>query len=80
VTKNPVSTVRAKIRPHEHSPDFSINWPISRTLGALGGAPRLRVRRGDEDTKRAYESSDDAYRVFRKMLESGQPQATGINC
>ena len=27
----------------------------------------------DEDTKRAYESSDDAYRVFRKMLEGGQP-------
>lgn len=27
----------------------------------------------DEDTKRAYESSDDAYRVFRKMVESGQP-------
>ena len=27
----------------------------------------------DEDTKRAYESSDDAYRVFRKMLESGHP-------
>ncbi len=27
----------------------------------------------DEDTKRAYESIDDAYRVFRKMLESGQP-------
>ena len=26
-----------------------------------------------EDTKRAYESGDDAYRVFRKMLESGQP-------
>jgi toxin YhaV len=25
----------------------------------------------DEDTKRAYESSEDAYRVFRKMLESG---------
>ena len=25
----------------------------------------------DEDTKRAYASSDDAYRVFRKMLESG---------
>lgn len=25
----------------------------------------------DDDTKRAYESSDDAYRVFRKMLESG---------
>lgn len=24
-------------------------------------------------TKRAYESSDDAYRVFRKMLESGRP-------
>lgn len=27
----------------------------------------------DEDTKRAYESSDDAYRVFRKMLGSGHP-------
>ena len=27
----------------------------------------------DEDTKRAYESNDDAYRVFRKMLESGRP-------
>ncbi len=27
----------------------------------------------DEDTKRAYESGDDAYRVFRKMLESGHP-------
>ena len=27
----------------------------------------------DEDTKRAYESSDDAYRVFRKMLASGYP-------
>jgi toxin YhaV len=27
----------------------------------------------DEDTKRAYESTDDAYRVFRKMLDSGHP-------
>ncbi len=27
----------------------------------------------DDDTKRAYESSDDAYRVFRKMLESSHP-------
>lgn len=27
----------------------------------------------DEDTKRAYESSDDTYRVFRKMLASGHP-------
>lgn len=27
----------------------------------------------DEDTKRAYERSDDAYRVFRKMLEGGHP-------
>jgi toxin YhaV len=27
----------------------------------------------DEDTKRAYDRSDDAYRVFRKMLESGHP-------
>jgi toxin YhaV len=27
----------------------------------------------DESTKRAYDSSDDAYRVFRKMLERGHP-------
>ena len=27
----------------------------------------------DEDTKRAYDSSDDAYRVFRRMLEIGHP-------
>ena len=27
----------------------------------------------DDDTRRAYESSDDAYRVFCKMLESGPP-------
>lgn len=27
----------------------------------------------DEGTLRAYESADDAYRVFRRMLESGRP-------
>lgn len=27
----------------------------------------------DEETKRAYESGSDSYRVFRKMLESGHP-------
>ena len=27
----------------------------------------------DEDTKRVYDSGDDAYRVFRKMLERGHP-------
>ena len=27
----------------------------------------------DDDTKRAYESTDDAYRVFRKMLTNGHP-------
>lgn len=27
----------------------------------------------NDDTKRAYESNDDAYRVFRKMLEAGHP-------
>ena len=27
----------------------------------------------DEDTKRAYESGVDAYRVFRKMLDAGRP-------
>jgi toxin YhaV len=29
----------------------------------------------DEDTKRAYESADDAYRVFRRMLDSGHPSS-----
>ena len=27
----------------------------------------------DADTRRAYESADDAYRVFRRMLENGHP-------
>ena len=27
----------------------------------------------DEATRRAYESRDDAYRVFRRMLDSGHP-------
>lgn len=27
----------------------------------------------DEDSKRAYESGDDAYHVFRKMLDAGHP-------
>jgi toxin YhaV len=27
----------------------------------------------DEDSKRAYESGDDAYRVFCKMLDTGHP-------
>lgn len=27
----------------------------------------------DEETKRAYESPDDAYRTFRRMLDSGNP-------
>lgn len=27
----------------------------------------------NEETRRAYESTDDAYRVFRKMLDSGHP-------
>ncbi len=27
----------------------------------------------DDDTKRAFESGDDAYLVFKKMLESGHP-------
>ena len=27
----------------------------------------------DDDPKRAYESADDAYRVFRRMIESGRP-------
>lgn len=27
----------------------------------------------DKESRRAYESSDDAYRVFRKMLDGGRP-------
>ena len=27
----------------------------------------------DEDTKRAYESADDAYKIFEKMLTDGSP-------
>ena len=27
----------------------------------------------DEDTKRAYDNTDDAYRVFRRMLDGGRP-------
>lgn len=27
----------------------------------------------DDETKRAYESGDDAYRVFRKMIDKGHP-------
>lgn len=29
----------------------------------------------DEDSKRAYDSTNDAYRVFRKMLDSGNPSS-----
>ena len=38
-------------------------------------AQRIIVYAGvnDEDSKRAYESSTDAYRTFRKMLDSGNP-------
>ena len=31
------------------------------------------VNDGDDETRRAFESSDDAYRVFKKMLEGGHP-------
>ena len=31
----------------------------------------------DDSTLRAYESDDDAYRVFRKMLDSGHPPDDG---
>ncbi len=30
----------------------------------------------DDDTLRAYDSKDDAYRVFRKMLDGGNPPAS----
>lgn len=31
------------------------------------------ARVNDEKTRRAYESNDDAYKIFRKMIESGHP-------
>lgn len=31
----------------------------------------------DEDTRRAYDSPDDAYRVFHKILDSGPPPGDG---
>jgi toxin YhaV len=34
----------------------------------------------DDNAKRAYESSDDAYRAFRKMLEAGTHPMIGQNC
>lgn len=33
----------------------------------------IYVWMNDEDTLRAYESKNDAYRVFQKMLDSGYP-------
>jgi len=33
----------------------------------------LYVGVNDDETRRAYDSSSDAYHVFRKMLESGRP-------
>lgn len=30
----------------------------------------------DEDSKRAYDSADDAYRVFRKLLDGGNPPSS----
>lgn len=35
----------------------------------------IYVWMNDEDTLRAYESKNDAYRVFQKMLDSGYPPA-----
>ena len=47
--------------------------PEYRQGHTLGGAHKHWFRAKDDQTKRAFESSDDAYRVFRKMLESGHP-------
>ena len=33
----------------------------------------IYVWMNDEDTKRAYDSKSDAYRVFQKMLDAGYP-------
>jgi toxin YhaV len=30
----------------------------------------------DDDTLRAYESTNDAYRTFRRMLDAGNPPTT----
>lgn len=33
----------------------------------------------DDSTKRAYDSKTDAYRVFKKMLDSGNPPASWVD-
>ncbi len=39
----------------------------------------LTLRVSDEGTKPVYESSDDAYRVFHKILESSHPPDTIVS-
>ncbi len=43
------------------------------TVSAMGCGKQGQGQVNDADTKRAYESGDDAYRVFRKMLQKGRP-------
>ncbi len=58
--------------PSVHSSSRSLE-PGSRSIQAEGSRWVVYAWVNDDDTKRSYESSDDAYRVFRKMLESGHP-------
>ena len=47
--------------------------PGSRSIQAEGSRWVVYAWVDDDDTKRAYEISDDTYRVFRNMLQSGHP-------
>ena len=53
---------------------MTLQW-VAKSISNFKPANFMHVRTGahNEDTKRAYESGNDAYLVFRKMLESGHP-------
>jgi hypothetical protein len=58
--------------PSVHRSSRSLD-PGSRSTQAKGSCWVVYAWVNDDDTQRACESSDDDYRVFRKMLESGHP-------
>ena len=77
----PQDPTRAKYRQGSTVGDEHKHWRRAkffqqyRLFFRFHAASRLLVYAwvNDEATKRAYESRDDAYRVFRRMLESGHP-------
>ncbi|WP_338052569.1 type II toxin-antitoxin system YhaV family toxin [Rhodocyclus purpureus] len=84
-TLHPASPCRQQARCDESRPFAAATAPTRNTRSIGLSWDRLFFRYhapskvivfawvNDDASKRAYESSDDAYRVFRKMLESGHP-------